>query len=287
MKLYQVAGEAWLNKKRAPNHKYLEATPACDRLLRDWLKTELNECVGQVVTQWVSHNFIKRRLVIPRQDAFDVEWISKSIIAAGFIDFRFITGNVDQPIATEVVDSLVKYISSPEWTSGLKSVPAWMIVSDMRNHAAAMGFIGVLIRRHPDMFQIIPSFYFPCPAKDLPSDKEIESKRTSPALYVDYLTCKQILPRWKVFPCPMLAPDSRRYSVNPKEWSELTYEVSRDELRMEVYISFLSFMGGPGAMVLILFGGLKPIAAALVSSLIAMFDFYPTSFTCYHLKTLF
>lgn len=73
VKLFQVLGKAWLNKKMASNHKYLEATPACDRLLRDWLKTELNKCVGQVVTRWVSHNFIKNRLVIPRQDASDVK----------------------------------------------------------------------------------------------------------------------------------------------------------------------------------------------------------------------
>jgi hypothetical protein len=95
VKLFQVAGDTWLNKKRAPNNKYLDAPPACDRLLRDWLQTEFNECVRQVITRWVSHNFVKKRLVIPRQDTYDVEWISQSTIAAGFSDFRFISRNVD------------------------------------------------------------------------------------------------------------------------------------------------------------------------------------------------
>ena len=143
----------------------------------------------------------------------------------------------------------------------------------MRNHAAALDFMSALMRRHTDTFQIIPSFYFPCPAEDLPSYEEIESKRTSPALYIDYLICTKILPRWKVFSCPMIAPNLPRYKVKPKDWSELTYEVNRGELRMEVYISFLSFIGSAGSMVLNLFGGLKPIAAALVSPIFATFTF--------------
>ena len=266
-KLFLVAGETWLNKKRAPNNKYLEAPPACDRLLREWLQTKFNECIGQVTTLWVSQNSIKRRLVIPRQDTSDAEWISQSVIAAGFLDFRFIPGCVDQPVSPEVVESLVKYLSSPEWTPGLKSVPAWMIISDLRNHEAAMGFMDALIKRHPDTFQVIPSFYFPCPSEDIPGDKDIDAKRTNPALYIDHLIVPGIFPRWKVFPCPMIAPGSSRYQVKPKDWSELTYEVNRGELRMEVYISFLSYMGSAGGMVLSLFGGLKPIAAALVSSI--------------------
>lgn len=213
----------------------------------------------------MSHNFIKKRLVIPKQDKFDVQWISKCIPAAGFIDFRFIHGNVDQPVGNEVVESLVKYISSTEWTPGLKCVPAWMIVSDIRNHAAALEFMSAIMRRHPDTFQIVPSFYFPCPAEDLPCDKEIESRRTSNAIYVDYFTCTKVLPRWKVFQCPLLAPDSRRYTTKPKDWSELSFEVNRGELRMEVYIQFLSFMGSAGGMVMNFFGGLKPIAAALMN----------------------
>ena len=265
VKLYEVAGETWLNKKRAPNYKNLEPNPSCDRLLRDWLKTDFDECIGQVVTRWVSHNIIKKRLVIPKQDAYDVEWISKCTIAAGFIDFRFIPGNVDEPVGHEVVESLVKYISSTEWTPGLKSVPAWMIVSDIRNNAAALEFMSTLMHRHPDTFQRVPSFYYPCPAEDMPRDKEIESKRTSDTIYVDFFICTKIFPRWKVFQNPMLAPDSRRYTVKPKDWSELSYEVNRGELRMESYIMFLSFMGSSGGMVLSFFGGLKPIAASLMN----------------------
>jgi hypothetical protein len=63
----------------------------------------------------------------------------------------------------------------------------------------------------------------------------------------------------------MIAPETRRYNVTPKEWSELSYEANRGELRMEVYNSFLSNLGSSGGVVINLFGGLKPIAAALVS----------------------
>ena len=35
LKLYQVAGDTWLNKKRATNNKFLEASLACDRLLQE------------------------------------------------------------------------------------------------------------------------------------------------------------------------------------------------------------------------------------------------------------
>jgi len=163
------------------------------------------------------------------------------------------------------VESLVKYIDNPTWSPGLKIVPAWMIVSDLRNHTSAVDFISILSQRHPDTFINVPSFYFPYPAEDMPHCKEIENKRTSLALYVDFLTTKH-LPKFKVFPCPMLAPQSQRYEVNPKQWSELSYEVSRGELRMETYLMFLSHLGCSGAAVINFFGGLKPIAAALVSS---------------------
>jgi len=53
--------------------------------------------------------------------------------------------------------------------------------------------------------------------------------------------------------------------MNAKQWSELSYEVSRGELRMEVYLTFLEHLGCAGAVVINFFGGLKPIAAALVS----------------------
>lgn len=265
VKLYQVAGDAWLNKKRSPNNKFLEAPPACDRLLREWLHTDIQESHSQVITRWVNYNSIKKQLVIPTQDRVDVEWLSKSNISAGFIDFRFIPGCVDQPVSSSVVESLVKCISDPLWYPGVKTVPAWMIVSDVRNHSAAQEFVCTLMRRHPETFLNVPSFYFPCPAEDLPPYKEVESKRTSPALYVDFLTCTRIFPRHKVFPCPMLAPQARRYEVNPKQWSELTYEVSRGELRMETYLTFLSHMGCSGGVVINFFGGLKPIAASLVS----------------------
>ena len=264
VKLFQVVGDQWLNKKRLPNNKFLEAPPACDRLLHEWHQTNLRECSSKIITRWVDYSSIKKQLVIPHQDNSDVQWLSKSNIAAGFIDFRFIPGSVDQPVSTPVMESLVKYISNPLWSPGLKLVPAWMIVSDTRNHSAAAEFVSILCRRYPDTFVNVPSFYFPCPAEDLPPCKEVDSKRTNPALYVDFLTTK-FLPRFKVFPCPMLAPGSRRYEVNPKQWSELSYEVSRGELRMETYLTFLSHLGCSGAVVINFFGGLKPIAAALVS----------------------
>ena len=58
-----------------------------------------------------------------------------------------------------------------------------------------------------------------------------------------------------------------------KNWSEVTYEVKWGELRMEVYISFLYFIGSAGDMVINLFGGLKPIVVALVSPIFASFIF--------------
>lgn len=264
-KLYQAATEAWLNKKRAPNHKFLEVPTNLDKMLHEWLDADIQECNSQVITRWVNFNSLKKQLVIPHQDRRDVEWLSKSTISAGIIDFRFIPGCVDAPVSTTVVESLVKSISDPLWYPGLKTVPAWMIVSDVRNHPAAQEFICTLIRRHPDTFLNIPSFYFPCNAEDLPPYKEVESRRSSPALYVDFLTCTKICPRQKLFPCPMLAPDAPRYKVNPKLWSELNYEVSRGELRMETYLTFLHNMGLSGAVVINFFGGLKPIAASLVS----------------------
>lgn len=265
-KLFNVAGETWLNKKRAPNHKFLEVEPACERQLLEWLQADVRESRSKVVTRWVDYSSIKKQLVIPHQDTSDIQWLSGSNIAAGFIDFRFIPGNVDQPVPISVVESLVKYIGNPIWSPGLRLVPAWMIVSDIRSHTAATEFISILCRRHPDMFINVPSFYIPCAAEDQPLCKEVDSKRTSPALYVNFLTTK-CLPRFKVFPCPMVAPDSRRYTTTPKDWYELKYEVSRGELRMESYLAFLSHMGCSGAVVINFFGGLKPIAAALVSSL--------------------
>lgn len=64
----------------------------------------------------------------------------------------------------------------------------------------------------------------------------------------------------------MLAYPSWRYEANPKQWSELSYEVSRGELRMEAYLIFLNHMGCLGRVVKNFFGGLKPIVAALVNS---------------------
>lgn len=51
--------------------------------------------------------------------------------------------------------------------------------------------------------------------------------KTSHTLYIDYLICIEIFPRWKVFPCLMMASNSPQYKVKPKDWSELTYEMSR------------------------------------------------------------
>jgi hypothetical protein len=65
MKLFQVAGDTWLNKKRLSNNKYLEAPPACDRLLHEWLQTDFHECSSHVITHWVNYNSIKKQLVIP------------------------------------------------------------------------------------------------------------------------------------------------------------------------------------------------------------------------------
>jgi hypothetical protein len=164
-----------------------------------------------------------------------------------------------------VVESLVKYVADPVWAPGLKKIPAWMIISDLRNHPAAEEFISALIRKHPGTFLNVPSVYLPCHAEDQTFNKEVDWLRITPLFYVDFLTCRSILPRHKQFRCPMIAPVTRRYNVTPKEWSELSYEANRGELRMEVYNSFLINLGSSGGVVINLFGGLKPIAAALVS----------------------
>ena len=267
VKLYQVATDSWLNKKRMPNNKFLDPPPACLRLLNEWHHTDLEESEGQVITRYVEYNALKRKLLIPVQDKRDLDWMSKFTITGGVIDFRFIPGCVDQPVSSSVVESLVKYFTDPIWSPGLKTIPAWMIVSDLRNHNAAEEFISAIIRKHPQTFLNIPSVYLPCHAENYPFYKEVDCKRESPMIYVDFLTCPSILPGHKIFRCPMMPPEARRYNVNPKEWSELSYEVTRGELRMEVYLSFLSFLGSTGGVVINLFGGLKPIAAALVCSL--------------------
>jgi hypothetical protein len=46
VKLYQVADDGWLNKKRLPNNKKLDPTPACLRLLQKWLQTPVEESQG-------------------------------------------------------------------------------------------------------------------------------------------------------------------------------------------------------------------------------------------------
>ena len=76
----------------------------------------------------------------------------------GFIDFRFIPGSVDQPASSSVVECLVKHIADPPLSPGLKTIPAWMIVSDLRNHPAAVEFISTLSRKHPKMFLNVPWF---------------------------------------------------------------------------------------------------------------------------------
>ena len=60
VKLYQVAGDTWLNKKRASNNKFLEASPACDRLLQEWLQTDLQESHSQFITRFVDYNPAKK-----------------------------------------------------------------------------------------------------------------------------------------------------------------------------------------------------------------------------------
>lgn len=144
---------------------------------------------------------------------------------------------------------------------------AWMILSDVCNHIVAIKIISTLTRKHSYMYLNVSSFYFPCLIEDLPHYKEVESKKTSSALYVDFFTCTKLFPCFKVFPCPMLAPSSRRYKVNPKQWFELSYEVSRRELRMETYLIFFIDIRCSEGVVINFFGRLKHIVAALVSSL--------------------
>ena len=277
VKLYQVAGENWLNKKRTNNYKFLEVPEKVERQLQEWLRTDREDSHSQLVTRFVDYSSLRKQLVIPSQDKTDHDWLSNFTVTAGFIDFRFFPGSVDQPVSSSAVESLVKHIADPVWQPGLKAIPAWMIVSDLRNHPAATEFISTLCRKHPDTFLNVPSVYLPCPAEDMPLHKEVDSKRSSPFIYVDFLICSAIFPRHKVFPCPMLAPDSRRYKVNPKQWSETSYEVNKGELRMEIYLEFLNNLGSLGGVVINIFGGLKPVAAALMKEL-NVFSYMDCSF---------
>ena len=104
---FQIASDIWLKKKRASNNKYLEASPTCDRLLHESLWTDLRECNSQVITRWVNYNYVKRHLVIFSQDNIDMTWLSKNIISAGLIYFKFKPNNVDQPVSTSIQRTMV------------------------------------------------------------------------------------------------------------------------------------------------------------------------------------
>lgn len=76
-----------------------------------------------MITRFVDYNYVKKQLVIPNQSRVDCEWLSKFTVSAGFIDFIFIPGSVDQPVLSSVVESLVKHIANPLWSPGLKTIP--------------------------------------------------------------------------------------------------------------------------------------------------------------------
>jgi hypothetical protein len=199
VKLYQAATEQWLNRKRMKNTKNLDPPAQCLRLLQEWLETDVEESQGQVITRFVEYNALKRKLVIPMQDKIDLEWLLKFTITGGVIDFRFIPGCVDQPVSSSIVESLVKYVTDPTWSPGLKRISSWMIVSDLCNHPAAEEFMSSIIRKHPQTFLNFPSIYLPCHAENYAFNKEVDSKRTSPLMYVDFLTCPNIFPNHKMF----------------------------------------------------------------------------------------
>ena len=143
-------------------------------------------------------------------------------VYAEFIDFRFFLGSVDQPVSSSVVESLVKHVADPLWQPGLKTIPAWMIVSDLRRHPAVVEFIS---SSQPWVASIRRGFLTCRPLICLSSRRSSCSQGSGqqkelPLIYVDFLTCSVIFPCHKVFRCPKLAPDSRRYKVNPKQWSE-------------------------------------------------------------------
>ena len=85
-------------------------------------------------------------------------------------------------------------------------VPTWIIALDVRNHIAAIEFISTLIRKHLDT---LSHYYTSLVQQSICLLKEVESKRTYSTLYIDFLTCTKILPRFKVFQCLMLAHVSR------------------------------------------------------------------------------
>ena len=66
--------------------------------------------------------------------------------------------------------------------------------------------------------------------------------------------------------------------MNPKQWSELSYEVNPGELLMETYLLFLNHLGNSGGVIINIFGRLKPIAATLMSDF-NVFSYMDFSFT--------
>jgi hypothetical protein len=123
-----------------------------------------------------------------------------------------------------------------------------------------------MCEKYPDMFCIVPVFYVPCAAENLPGDMELEKWRTSKIIYVWFFVNKAKVPNKKIFLNPLTAPAATRYSVEPRQWSELKYELYRGELRMEAYITFLAELAATNSLVINFFGGLQPCASSLVSN---------------------
>ena len=262
--LFDAATHDWLKKKQMSNHRNLKANDKLDRMLHEWLSNNFEENVGQVISY---HGQIKPdgSLMLSKQRPEDRRALKDLLVGAGFIDFRFFPGTESGgKVSEKAVNNFVKEITDSEWYPGLESIPAWMIISDRLNSSIAEGFMSSLCEKYPDVFYIVPSFYMPCSAEHQPGDPELEKWRTSKIIYVWFFIHKGKMPKRKVFLNPLTAPDASRYSVDPRQWSELKYELFRGELRMETYLTFLAELTATNSLVINFFGGLKPCAASLV-----------------------
>lgn len=68
--------------------------------------------------------------------------------------------------------------------------------------------------------------------------------------------------------------DSAKYFVDPRQYLELKYELYKEKLQIESYLTFLAELTATNSFVINFFGGLKPCTSsfAIISSQIFLID---------------
>lgn len=152
-----------------------------------------------------------------------------------------------------------------------------MIVSDLRNHPAVVEFISTLKLQASGDVSERPIVLFILSSQGSHISQGGGQQGDFPPTLRGLPYIFTYLPAPQSDPPPMLAHSSRRYAMNPKQWSELSYEVTQGKLRMGTYLSNSSHLGSSGRVVINIFGGLNPIVAALMSNL-NIFSYIISSF---------